>query len=633
MRALPVLAAALVVCAAVGGVAGGLSAASPPSSGTARPSSTPTAAAVGPAAGVAQTESNETTATRQIRVLDVPRRLVSRSTVRTHYVDLGPGVTLSSSATTDRLQTLGMVERIEAANTSDQRRARLRTALDELESQVKGLDERQERAIADYAAKRISPRDFLVRMVEISHTAQELDDRRARLEALADESPGFELDRGRLASIRHRIDTFTGPVRAHARRVLRGDADPDRFYVVTGPKSVAISTISGSTYLREAYRGDLHDGDGERIQLEKALEIVSSSYPVLWESGREQTQVFGGGDSYPVRVAHARGDLTAFVDSTAGTVFAEHQRRPLDSMVTDARFQSTGDDLRLVVNHTYPGGPMQVRVTDAAGDPVDAVVSVEGTGDDAGRTGTDGTLWTLSPGGRFSVTATRNGESVSVPVAAGASPRVHMPAPPRATNPTPAATNPPPRRRTAPPPRRRTAPRPPPDEVTASPTPTPSFIPDDAARPAVSNRATLTAGSVVVLVLAVAVGTAVVGVGLGAMPSDPTVAALSLSVDGDRLAVTHRAGEPLDVRRLDVTVRVDGTPLAHQPPIPFFSARGFDSGPTGPFNARADPTWTAGERATLRLASTNRPDLHAGAHVVVDVRRDGRLLARLSATA
>jgi len=136
-------------------------------------------------------------------------------------------------------------------------------------------------------------------------------------------------------------------------------------------------------------------------------------------------------------------------------------------------------------------------------------------------------------------------------------------------------------------------------------------------------------GAVVVVVL----GTAVAAVGLGALPAAPVTAGVTLAVDGDRLVLAHRAGDPLDVRRLDVVVHVDGTPLRHQPPLPFFAARGFRSGPTGPFNPAADPTWEVGERASFRVASTNGPPLVAGARVTVELRYRGRRLATLSATA
>jgi hypothetical protein len=135
------------------------------------------------------------------------------------------------------------------------------------------------------------------------------------------------------------------------------------------------------------------------------------------------------------------------------------------------------------------------------------------------------------------------------------------------------------------------------------------------------------------LVVAVALGVAAVAVALGTLPGGPSVAAATLAVDGERIVLTNRAGDSLDVRRLDVVVRVDGTPLRHQPPVPFFSAPGFRPGPTGPFNAAADPAWEPGERASLRVASTNRPAIRAGDRVTVELRYAGSRLVRLSATA
>jgi len=135
------------------------------------------------------------------------------------------------------------------------------------------------------------------------------------------------------------------------------------------------------------------------------------------------------------------------------------------------------------------------------------------------------------------------------------------------------------------------------------------------------------------LPVAVVLALAVVGVSLGTLPADSATVAPTLAVEGDRITLTNRGGNAVDVGRLTVRVRVDGTPLTHQPPVPFFSARGFHSGPTGPFNAGADPTWEPGERASFRLASTNRPSVGAGDRVTVELRRDGRHLVTLSVTA
>jgi FlaG/FlaF family flagellin (archaellin) len=132
----------------------------------------------------------------------------------------------------------------------------------------------------------------------------------------------------------------------------------------------------------------------------------------------------------------------------------------------------------------------------------------------------------------------------------------------------------------------------------------------------------------VTVVLASVAGAALID---DAAPSDPApTVALSLSASTDRVSITHRGGEALDVSQLRVRVTVNGTRLAQQPPVPFFAATGFEPGPTGPFNAAADPTWTAGETATFAVAGTNRPTIGPDATLSVTIYRRDRLVAELT---
>jgi FlaG/FlaF family flagellin (archaellin) len=140
------------------------------------------------------------------------------------------------------------------------------------------------------------------------------------------------------------------------------------------------------------------------------------------------------------------------------------------------------------------------------------------------------------------------------------------------------------------------------------------------------------------LLVAVTIVLVVVG---GALVSDvvPTVkkpvAQIDCRIDAraDRVACVHGGGDRLDLRNLRIHLTVDGEPLAHQPPVPFFAARGFHAGPTGPFNSAADPYWSAGETAALRLAGTNEPGLTPDVGVVVRVVSGGNVVARADATA
>jgi hypothetical protein len=421
MRALLMFVTALLVPVAAVGAAGGLGGAPAPEPAE------PPARAVAGGPVVAQTDGN--VSLEQIDVLDVPRSGVERSTVRTHYVDLGSGVGLSTDATTDRLRTLEMIERVEAAEATAERQERLRTAFRSFEADVNDLDRRQTAAVRAYNRNEINGQELLVALVRISTVAEEFNTRRARLESLAAETPGIELDRGRLASIGNRLSAFTGPVRSHAAAVLHGEAGPTRFYLATGAESVTVTAIVDGEYLRESYRGDLRNGEGDAIELEVALDIVAGSYPTIWNTTREQTQVFGGGETYPVRIAHSRGDLTAFVDSNARVVYAEHQRRPLDSVVTDDRFERSSGGLRLSVNHTYPGGPVLIRAVDeSTGEPIEADVSMAvgpGEATPIGTTG-DGGLWTLSPNRQYTVVVEAQGESVELTIAPGDLPGIEQ---------------------------------------------------------------------------------------------------------------------------------------------------------------------------------------------------------------
>ncbi len=141
-------------------------------------------------------------------------------------------------------------------------------------------------------------------------------------------------------------------------------------------------------------------------------------------------------------------------------------------------------------------------------------------------------------------------------------------------------------------------------------------------------------GTVVLLGVVVVGATAVFAAVPTGEPTPVPTARLGLTAEAgpDRVALTHEGGDSLSVSALTVTVRVGGEPVAHQPPVPFFAATGFESGPTGPFNSAHDGRWRAGETAAVVLASTNT-QLDPGDSVSVTVRTDTGVVARLETTA
>lgn len=126
---------------------------------------------------------------------------------------------------------------------------------------------------------------------------------------------------------------------------------------------------------------------------------------------------------------------------------------------------------------------------------------------------------------------------------------------------------------------------------------------------------------------------------LGVTAVDPSVpgptASLEVNADAatDRIELVHRGGDTLDVSALTWRVSVDGDPLEHQPPVPFFAATGFRAGPNGPFNSASSNQFSAGERATLSVASTNSPEITRGSTVSVTVLHRNTTILDVSTTA
>lgn len=98
------------------------------------------------------------------------------------------------------------------------------------------------------------------------------------------------------------------------------------------------------------------------------------------------------------------------------------------------------------------------------------------------------------------------------------------------------------------------------------------------------------------------------------------------------IALTLLSGPPVAPGSLDVRVEVGGQPLTRQPPVPFFAASGFVSGPSGAFNAASDADWTVGSTVTFRVAATNHPVPAGGETVRVELRVRGQLIGVVETT-
>ncbi|WP_256685123.1 type IV pilin [Halococcus qingdaonensis] len=132
----------------------------------------------------------------------------------------------------------------------------------------------------------------------------------------------------------------------------------------------------------------------------------------------------------------------------------------------------------------------------------------------------------------------------------------------------------------------------------------------------------------VTVVLAAIVGAFAIGIGDSGNAPEAAITATFGNEHPNQINLTHHSGDVLDVTELTVRVYVDGEPLEKQPNVPFTGTPGFKDTPTGPFNPESDPRWTAGEMASLTIASTtNAPQPTAGSQVTVKIYSEGEPVA------
>jgi FlaG/FlaF family flagellin (archaellin) len=156
------------------------------------------------------------------------------------------------------------------------------------------------------------------------------------------------------------------------------------------------------------------------------------------------------------------------------------------------------------------------------------------------------------------------------------------------------------------------------------------------AHPRTDRAVSTVVGTVLLIALVVGsatvVGAFVTGIGPASTAPQATLDATA-EADENRITLVHRGGDQLDVERMRLRITVDGDALTTQPPVPFFSAGGFRPGPTGPFNPSTDGRWTAGERASFQIASTNSPTLSTGDQVTITVVVGDDVIAETTVTA
>lgn len=401
-RIVPVLAVALLLLSAP--VAAALSA--PPTHG-------PSAQPAQPAS-LAPTDVTPENTTN-VLLLDE----VGASNVTEASTDLTAELDVQQRALRSQFRNYTVQERFRKAETRDDRRAVLLDATEQVAETTSRLHEREQAARTAYVTGSISAERYLTTLGYLRERArnqQRLLDTVDRLSR-----PGSPV-RDRTKHLESRLAPFLGPVRGHVASVVRGNAHPRPLYLAASRNGVVLSTFerAGGVFVREAVRTDRLDDEQPTEAMTTNVvenEIMAASYPWLMnETTGINTMVPRGDDAWQVALDHPHGHVATWIDASTRQVYHETQRTFLEYYPAGPTEQHLEGDLLVTINRTYAGGPLQVTLTNRTGAPLDGEVRING--EPVGRTGSDGTTWTLGRPGTYDVTVVHDSQRVRVTVTA-----------------------------------------------------------------------------------------------------------------------------------------------------------------------------------------------------------------------
>lgn len=309
-----------------------------------------------------------------------------------------------------------------AAQSDEQRRARIQQEIDWASNRTSALLEREREARAAYAAGDSNATEYLTTVGAVQAAASDLeaflgDPTSVRaLYTFADPYDGLK---PQISRTRARLQSVLGPVRERAAAVVQGEREAARLHVTVGD-GVMLSAVDGGEYVRETYRpGNL---DQELSGYGDPIAFVRETYPWVANNSRAPSYSLLGRYAVLFSTSHSHGELEVYYDVSTDRIYVERQQKRLSQTPVTYESSASANNTTLLVSRTYTGGPVNVRVENATGSGLQAPVTLDGS--DVGSTGEDGELWTVSPGGEYEVSVEVDGETLNATVVANPRPPV-----------------------------------------------------------------------------------------------------------------------------------------------------------------------------------------------------------------
>lgn len=359
----------------------------------------------------------------------------TRNTVGRAELDVAGAIAVDAARIRGRYARHRIEHRYAAADTPAERRAALSSSAAQAEARVAALEDRAQTIRRDLNSGSLSREVTLRRLAVIGVTATELDGMASVLASQNDSTRDAPLTRPRISSLRADLLPHRGPVRTRVRRALHGRANPVRVAIRTDGTGLVLAAVVTDRQTAEYIRSASVPGarnqttpnqfvTGPESALDAAVSRARELYPWAFENSvgfsvgpRESGPPMSPAAVYPLAVDHhqgtdRRGDLVTYLDGGTTDAFRELQYLSVAALPQRSLGRTATPDLTVTVNVTRPDGPVEVRVTDETGTPIDATLLIDG--DRVGRTGADGRRWVVTPSDDLNVTAVDGDTSATV---------------------------------------------------------------------------------------------------------------------------------------------------------------------------------------------------------------------------
>lgn len=333
------------------------------------------------------------------------------STERSGFTSVGVSVTdslaMSRATLTQHLTRATLQQRLDAAATETERRRIISNATDVLETRTNALISDAMAARQQFRSGELSASNYSMALAEIDARAESL----ITLAQFIEGRPAAgAAAKTRAAQFRARLLMYGGSLYDRVAAAVSGESRIDRLYVEAGPNGTALATVDDGSYVRTASRPTNYNANPAGVPSGSAIiDHVESLYPWVMNQSTGVSfvpipiQSSSAKYAYRLTLTYANGTIQSYVDISSGEVYQETESLTVDGLRASPDVTTTSGDAQLSVSRSYPGGPMRVSVT-VDGSPTAATVSI--ANETVGGTGTDGHLWTPSPAGWFTVSAT-----------------------------------------------------------------------------------------------------------------------------------------------------------------------------------------------------------------------------------